>query len=303
MTAGGKGSQIPTQQGYAPSNARGDDFNSDLSLLSSSSEGSDEEAANSSGFSADTALLLFTRYGAFVSAMTLLMLVVAYAAPAIVRAYALGCTDPGCMDPSASLELSLIDAKGDPCQDFYGYVCGGWQRDNPGVSSHFQVLQQRVATAAIMSLVLEEGAEALPSQQVSLLFQRCAQVAFNEQHRMDELQGFLKRFNLSWPTPQSRSKLATLDVLVALSLDWGVPVFFQLSVDTYFKRPGFRTLHFSGNPYMLEWFMARNALQEKGALLAYFDRASVILSGSKVPKSAVEEASGTEKVFDARKGK
>ncbi|KAL3210183.1 hypothetical protein MRX96_037321 [Rhipicephalus microplus] len=235
------------------------------------------------------AKLLCYRYGLVVTAMSLLMVVVGYGAPALVRAYALSCTDPGCLEPTAALERSVADARGDPCDDFYGFVCGGWQRENPGVASHFQTLQQRVATAAIISLVLDDGEGALPSHQVARLFQRCGQVAFNGQHRIDELHAFLDRFNLSWPTPPSRSKLETLDVMVSLSLDWGIPVFFQLSVDRYFKRPGFRTLHFSGNPYLLEWFMTRNALQERGVLLAYFDRVSLIMNGSSASKRVVEE--------------
>ncbi|KAH6930479.1 hypothetical protein HPB50_014073 [Hyalomma asiaticum] len=290
-----KGSQFSGRQRYPPSKGTGDAFGSTLS--SASSPGSDEKSDDRGSLenrdvgTAGTAVLLCYRYGLFVFFVSLLMVAVGYGAPAVVRAYALSCTDPGCLEPNAALERSMADARGDPCDDFYGFVCGGWQRENPGVASHFQSLQQRVATAAIMSLVLDEGEGALPSHQVAQLFQRCAQVAFNEQHRIDELRAFLGRFNLSWPTPPPRSKLETLDVMVSLSLDWGVPVFFHLSVDRYFKRPGFRALHFTGNPYMLEWFMARNALQEKGVLLAYFDRVSVILNGSSASKRVVEEAS------------
>ncbi|KAH7945061.1 hypothetical protein HPB49_005649 [Dermacentor silvarum] len=292
MTVGSdKGSQVLRPQGDGPPKTTVDALSSTQSSLWSSEEKGDGQEAfdNSDLGGAGTAGMLCCRYGLLVSTMSLLMVAVGYGAPAVVRAYALSCTDPGCLEPNAALERSMADAQGNPCDDFYGFVCGGWQRENPGVASHFQSLQQRVATAAIMSLVLDEGGDGLPSHQVARLFQRCAQVAFNEQNRIDELRAFLDRFNLSWPTPMSRSKLDTLDVMVSLSLDWGVPVFFHLSVDRYFKRPGFRTLHFTGNPYMLEWFMARNALQERGVLLAYFDRVSVLLNGSSASKSVVEE--------------
>ncbi|KAL1416312.1 hypothetical protein MTO96_006340 [Rhipicephalus appendiculatus] len=292
MTVGNtKGSRDSRPQGDASPKATGDTFRSTLSSESSSDEKADvQEPSDSSELGAvDLAKLLCYRYGLFVTAVSLLMVAVSYGAPAVVRAYALSCTDPGCLEPTAALERSVADARGDPCDDFYGFVCGGWQRENPGVASHFQSLQQRVATAAIISLVLDEGEGALPSHQVARLFQRCGHVAFNGQHRIDELHAFLDRFNLSWPTPPPRSKLETLDVMVSLSLDWGIPVFFHMSVDRYFKRPGFRTLHFAGNPYMLEWFMTRNALQERGALHAYFDRVSLILNGSRASKRVVEE--------------
>ncbi|XP_049525042.1 membrane metallo-endopeptidase-like 1 [Dermacentor silvarum] len=207
MTVGSdKGSQVLRPQGDGPPKTTVDALSSTQSSLWSSEEKGDGQEAfdNSDLGGAGTAGMLCCRYGLLVSTMSLLMVAVGYGAPAVVRAYALSCTDPGCLEPNAALERSMADAQGNPCDDFYGFVCGGWQRENPGVASHFQSLQQRVATAAIMSLVLDEGGDGLPSHQVARLFQRCAQVAFNEQNRIDELRAFLDRFNLSWPTPMSR---------------------------------------------------------------------------------------------------
>ncbi|CAN7937075.1 unnamed protein product [Ixodes hexagonus] len=231
------------------------------------------------------------RYGIFVSTTTLLTFLVAANMPRIVKDYVIGCTNPNCFDASLAISRSLDTVSADPCDDFYGFVCGGWQRAYPGSSNLFQGLQQRVASAVIMSLVLEDAAgdKRDPTKQVALLFQKCAQLAFGEQEHIAELREFLGRFSLSWPTPKPRSKLETLDLLVTLSLDWGVPVLFQLTVDPYFKRKGFRMLHFSSNPYMTEWFMARNALMQKGSLLTYFHRVSLILAGTAVSKGIVEK--------------
>ncbi|KAH9382204.1 hypothetical protein HPB48_010423 [Haemaphysalis longicornis] len=253
-------------------------------------EGREEDSDSSgAGFSLDTARLLWLRYGAVVSFLTLLLFAVGYGTSYLVRSYIFGCIDPGCMAPNAALERSLADVQGDPCEDFYGYVCGGGRgrtRAFPAISTkrdrfdaRLQALQQKVATAAILSLVLEEGDSELPSQLVSRLFLRCAQIAFSQLDNLDELRSFLHRFHLSWPDPMPRSKLETLDVMVALSLDWGIPVLFQLSVDTYFKRRGYRILHLSASPYVTDWFTARNALRQKGTLRAYIERASLILNG------------------------
>lgn len=83
--------------------------------------------------------------------------------------------------------------------------------------------------------------------------------------------------------------METFDLLVSLSLDWGIPLLFHLSADTYFKQKGYRILHFSSNPYMTEWFLVRNTLIQKGSLLSYFDRASLILAGKTVSKDIVEK--------------
>ncbi|KAK8772332.1 hypothetical protein V5799_024424 [Amblyomma americanum] len=181
------------------------------------------------------------RYGTFVSSLTLMTLFLGFALSHLLRRHMFGCMDPGCFEASAMLSKSLQDAKGDPCEDFYGFVCGGWQRANPGAANHFQA-------------------------QVARLFS-----------------------DWSPRVRRCRSKLEILDTLVSLSLDWGISVFFHLSVDAYFKQPGFRILHFGSNPYLLEWFVARNALQEKGALLGYFDRASIILNGSSACRDTVEK--------------
>ncbi|XP_077565061.1 endothelin-converting enzyme 1-like [Haemaphysalis longicornis] len=247
-----------------------------------------EKSAASPSFQ-EPARVVWYRYGVFVSSVTLASLALTFGLSHVLRRQLFGCMDPGCFEASASLASSLRDAKGDPCEDFYGYVCGGWQRANPAATNHFQALQQRVAQAAIVSLMLEDSEGPQPTQRVARLFQRCAQLAFNEQHRLGDLRAFLARFNLSWPESQPRTKLEVLDTLVGLSLDWGVPVLFHLNVDAHFKRRGFRMLHFSSNPYLLEWFVSRNALHERSALVGYFDRVSVILNGSEACRDTVEK--------------
>ncbi|XP_075749150.1 uncharacterized protein LOC142814346 [Rhipicephalus microplus] len=135
-------SQDSRPHGDAPSKADGDTFGSSLSTRSSDEKADIQEPWDSSELGAvGLAKLLCYRYGLVVTAMSLLMVVVGYGAPALVRAYALSCTDPGCLEPTAALERSVADARGDPCDDFYGFVCGGWQRENPGVASHFQVCE------------------------------------------------------------------------------------------------------------------------------------------------------------------
>ncbi|XP_077564547.1 endothelin-converting enzyme 1-like [Haemaphysalis longicornis] len=226
------------------------------------------------------------RYGVFVSAVTVATLALGGVVPQLVHRWLVGCAYPDCVDPGASIVQSIRAAPVGPCQDFYGYVCTGWQRANPTAGNHFEALQQRVVHAVVMSLVLHEADGPSPAHRVARLFQRCAQLAFNEQDHVDELRAFLSRFDLTWPTPRARSKAKTLELLVALSLDWGVPVLFQLSVDTNFRRPGYRNLHFAASPYMLEWFAVRDVLKE-GTLFAYFDRTSDVLGAGPFMDGAV----------------
>ncbi|XP_077552883.1 uncharacterized protein LOC144167502 [Haemaphysalis longicornis] len=156
-----------------------------------------------SGGGLGTAHLLRHCYGAFVSFMALqLMLGAGYGTAQVVRAYAFGWYDPGRLQPSTNLTCNLTNSKGDPCQ-FFDFVSKGWQK-KPGVANYSKALQQRVACAAVGSLVLEEGSAAGPSPQVSRLFQRCAQLAFNQHDGHRDLHRFLERFNLSWPASHPR---------------------------------------------------------------------------------------------------
>ncbi|KAK8786054.1 hypothetical protein V5799_007578 [Amblyomma americanum] len=136
--------------------------------------------------------------------------------------------------------------------------------------------------------MLEEAEGPSPSQRVARLFQRCAQLAFNEQDRRDELRRFMKRLHLTWPASRTRSKQKVLELLVALSLDWGMPVLFQLTLEAHLRRPAFLAVHFDSTPYMLEWVAVRSLLQEQGALLTYFDRVSILLSGSPADSEVIQ---------------
>jgi Peptidase family M13 len=40
------------------------------------------------------------------------------------------CQTPGCLESAETLKAG-IDPGEDPCQDFYAYACGGWQKRNP----------------------------------------------------------------------------------------------------------------------------------------------------------------------------
>ena len=40
------------------------------------------------------------------------------------------CSSESCVKAAAEI-LNSIDAKVDPCQDFYGFVCNGWIQNNP----------------------------------------------------------------------------------------------------------------------------------------------------------------------------
>ncbi|XP_037512993.1 endothelin-converting enzyme 1 [Rhipicephalus sanguineus] len=229
------------------------------------------------------------QYCVFVAVVTLSTLAVTFAVPLMLRRFAMGCAYPDCQDPGADIARSLKDVRVDPCEDFYGYVCSGWLQANPDAGNHFESLQRRVAFAAVVSLVLEESRGPSPAHRIALIFQRCAQVAFNEQDHIEELRQFMARFNLSWPTSKPRTKEKVLDLLVGFSLDWGMPILFQLTLDAHFRRPGFRALHLGSSTYVTEWIAVRDTLQEQGTLLAYFERVSVLISGVTVDRSTVQD--------------
>ncbi|XP_072142766.1 endothelin-converting enzyme 1-like [Dermacentor andersoni] len=228
------------------------------------------------------------QYSVFVSAVALSTLALTFAVPQLVRRLAMGCAYPDCLDPGADIARSLKQVHVDPCQDFYGYVCAGWLQENPDAENHFESLQRRVALAAVVSLVLEESDGPSPAHRVARLFQRCAQGAFNEQDHLNELRQFMARFDLAWPASKLRTKKKVLDLLVAFSLDWGLPVLFQLTVDAHFRRPGYRALHLGSSPYVTEWVVVRDRLQAQGTLLAYFDKASDLLSGVPADRGTVQ---------------
>ncbi|XP_065286520.1 endothelin-converting enzyme 2-like isoform X3 [Dermacentor albipictus] len=62
----------------------------------------------------------------------------------------------------------------------------------------------------------------------------------------------------------------------------------KLTVDAHFRRPGYRALHLGSSPYVTEWVVVRDRLQAQGTLLAYFDKASDLLSGAPADRGTVQ---------------
>ncbi|XP_064485346.1 neprilysin-11-like [Ornithodoros turicata] len=202
----------------------------------------------------------------------------------------IGCMAPDCGNYTEDLAF-VMDTSKDPCTDFYDYVCGNWNRSQMvPLPNQFVKLQSRVALTVLRDLMLiDETAEPQTAVvKAGLMFQRCAQNAFNQLDHLGEIKNFMAQFDLSWPPESPKTRFNVLDILVELTFNRGIPIFFSLGPSTYFKKRGSYNLHLTPNLYLLEWAAFRKMLRNAGVLMRYYEFTAYVLSRKHLESNLAE---------------
>ncbi|KAH8019607.1 hypothetical protein HPB51_020306 [Rhipicephalus microplus] len=145
----------------------------------------------------------------------------------------------------------------DPCEDFYEYVCARWSGSQDSVQ---HVLQAEVASEAF-SLLLRLDVPATnqrASQKAAKLLQTCLAVTQISRSPVEPLIRFLRHIGLLWPLP---SPVVVLDLVVEMSLYWGIPVWGAFRVDTFNQDIRQRPLFVFGEAReFIEWLERKHAM-------------------------------------------
>ncbi|XP_059477027.1 neprilysin-4-like [Neocloeon triangulifer] len=114
------------------------------------------------------------------------------------------CQTTGCVEAAEALKVS-IDSAADPCNDFYAYACGGWQKRNPIPKTESQWNQFNIVDRKLDlqlkdifedDLHLEQEPE--PVALVKQFFQACMDIERREQYGVRPLSEILSTLG-GWP--------------------------------------------------------------------------------------------------------
>ncbi|KAH6946140.1 hypothetical protein HPB50_011826 [Hyalomma asiaticum] len=145
----------------------------------------------------------------------------------------------------------------DPCEDFYEHVCARWS----GSQDSMQHVLQAEVTREAFSLLLRLDVPAdnqRASHKAAKLLQTCLAVGQTNRSPVEPLIRFLRHVGLLWPFP---SPVVVLDLVVEMSLYWGIPIWGAFRVDIFNQDTRRRPLLVFGEAREFdEWLERKRAM-------------------------------------------
>ncbi|KAH7952141.1 hypothetical protein HPB52_019259 [Rhipicephalus sanguineus] len=156
------------------------------------------------------------------------------------------CTSTACRRYARELNESL-DWRQQPCDDLYGFVCGRWHTGSARSRAERDAQTQALSTAF----------SDRESGHVGALVRACLRQGHGAVNDLELLRRFLEDRGLPWPRDPT---LSLLEVLVDLSANWNLHLWFQLDV-TVGETPA---VEFRRSPSLLGWIRTRRMRRGPG---------------------------------------
>ncbi|XP_064485172.1 neprilysin-11-like [Ornithodoros turicata] len=168
------------------------------------------------------------------------------------------CLTSSCEKFTRDIRMS-INRKAPPCQDFYKFACGHWERAHPGYSDQTDFTFEKIINGMISRLkkirVPAQGQSAV--QKAAAIFQACTSMINTESTNAEAMLRLLDKLNLNFPAGGSTVQLKALDVLVSLSLSYNIDLLFTL--DLYEDYTGIYNLRLSVSaPILINYYLLTN---------------------------------------------
>ncbi|XP_077518069.1 neprilysin-1-like [Amblyomma americanum] len=166
------------------------------------------------------------------------------------------CGTPECDRYAAILHNSSASAVG-PCEDFYDYVCARWSGAQDSVQHVLRTEVQRDVFTRLLRMDVPTKNQRAWHKAAKLL-QTCLDVAQRSQSPVEPLIRFMRHVGLLWPLP---SHVIVLDLLVKMSLYWGIPVWGAFQVDSLNRDLRHRPLLVFGETVEFDqWLQRKHAM-------------------------------------------
>ncbi|XP_075548071.1 neprilysin-2-like [Dermacentor variabilis] len=138
------------------------------------------------------------------------------------------CVTDACLDHANRL-LATINTSHDPCDNFYAFVCSGWQKGSPALS-----VQDKLNEDAVKDEIKELEADIWRVGRASRLYSKCV---YPEESDTDVnvfwINNFMDTVNLDWPSRKPNlSNAQPLEVMLNMSAKYDLNFLFRLEIAT-----------------------------------------------------------------------
>ncbi|CAN8001596.1 unnamed protein product [Ixodes pacificus] len=154
------------------------------------------------------------------------------------------CLTPACEKLTRDIRTSMY-RRSPPCQDFYKFTCGGWEKSHPGFHDQMEYAYGSVVAEITKNLkkVMVPQANQSAVDKAAAVFQSCVHMINRESSNRDALLRFIGSIGIIWPSGGTLDSLKALDVLVHLSLS--VDIHILVTVGLYEAHTGTYSLRIS----------------------------------------------------------
>ncbi|KAG0414114.1 hypothetical protein HPB47_008754 [Ixodes persulcatus] len=163
------------------------------------------------------------------------------------------CHEVACHKYARELGTSLNQSI-DPCENLYDFVCGGRKTSSVRAEAEERLYEQALTTALWSSAT---SAHRSVAGKIGALVRSCLAIST---HGLNELVQFLKDRHLPWPY---HPKLNLLSILVDLSVNWNIHVWFEVVVPSTLDKNGSvqrPTIEFRNSAQLQAWFKTLSSL-------------------------------------------
>ncbi|KAL3214370.1 hypothetical protein MRX96_034968 [Rhipicephalus microplus] len=151
-------------------------------------------------------------------------------------AYFPHCDDPvRCFDLASELHGSR-DVDVDPCDDLFEHVCGRWTSMYPEQQDLFEILNNRLRVSLLEHVERVTADSNSAVDKVAAAITACMSVPEAGIDHRQTIRDVLRQRGLTFPSQEVRSTHQVFGILVALTLQDLLGVFFQLKLTPYLKE-------------------------------------------------------------------
>ncbi|XP_064455099.1 neprilysin-1-like [Ornithodoros turicata] len=223
-------------------------------------------------------------YKLFLCSIVLVTFTITLALPVLLYRYLAQCSEPQCYTVALEVRRS-IEASASPCHDFFQYTCGSIK------SSIVDKVQSGLRKSTIRWLsTVPVTARQNALQKLGIILRNCIKLSNRKPESVEKIQMVLNASALPFPQMPPVNMLRVTKSLVTLNLEWGIAVFFRLTVGQNLQRKGEHIFYVLPNEDLNRWVAFLDALEEDRNLDVYVRRCAEIIGDQGMSYSRLVEA-------------